>query len=444
MNWKYGFFALGLLLAASCQPSENWQAEASDAVWAHRSMKRITDAIVHDILSPPVASRVYAYVSVAGYEALRPNYPQYQSLSGQLSELAPLPQPEEGLEYCLPFSGVQAMLTVGKALVFSEDYIAEFEQEAYEHFKKLKVPVEVLDRSQAHGRAVGKAVLAWADKDRYREMRSYPKYDSTQDPAKWRPTPPDYMDGIEPHWNKLRPFTLQSPDQFAPAPPTPFDTREGSPFYEEALEVYRAIEASDKKDRLAIAAFWDCNPYVSSHSGHIMYASKKITPGGHWIGITEIACRQSGADMMKSLEAYSLVSIALADAFISCWDEKYRSSLVRPETYIQLYIDKEWRPALQTPPFPEHTSGHSVISTAAALALTRVFGEPFPFEDTVELEYGLPARTFNSFNEAAAEAALSRFYGGIHYQPAIDYGVEQGMQVGRWVLDHVETEIKSK
>ena len=170
-----------------------------------------------------------------------------------------------------------------------------------------------------------------------------------------------------------------------------------------------------------------------------MFATKKITPGGHWIGITNIATREAGIDFMGTVEAYALVSIALADAFISCWDEKYRSELIRPETVINQYIDEDWVPALQTPPFPEYTSGHSVISAAAATALTVLFGEPFPFEDTTELEYGLPSRTFNSFYEASEEAAISRLYGGIHYMPACENGVEQGRALGKFVVSNLTT-----
>jgi hypothetical protein len=204
------------------------------------------------------------------------------------------------------------------------------------------------------------------------------------------------------------------------------------------MEVYEALEAEDKEERLAIAKFWDCNPYVSHHTGHVMFATKKITPGGHWMGIAAIACKQDNADFMKSTQAYTLTSIALADAFISCWDEKYRSNLVRPETVINRHIDEEWAPALQTPPFPEYTSGHSVISRAAAIALTSIFGENFSYHDDVEEEYGLPARDFNSFIEASEEAAVSRLYGGIHYRPAIDNGVAQGEKVGKYVVANIK------
>jgi hypothetical protein len=173
--------------------------------------------------------------------------------------------------------------------------------------------------------------------------------------------------------------------------------------------------------------------------GHLMFASKKITPGGHWIGIVGLATRKTNQDMVGTAEAYALTSIGLFDGFISCWDEKYRSNLIRPETYINRWVDPDWQPTLQTPPFPEHTSGHSVISTSSAVILTHLFGENFAFADSTELAYELPVRNFNSFKEAAQEACISRFYGGIHYMPAIDYGISQGAKVGAHVLARVNT-----
>ncbi|MDB9783278.1 vanadium-dependent haloperoxidase, partial [Winogradskyella sp.] len=189
----------------------------------------------------------------------------------------------------------------------------------------------------------------------------------------------------------------------------------------------------DDSEEIAIARFWDCNPFVSVNKGHFMFAEKKITPGAHWIGICKIACKQTAANFEKTVFAYTKTSIAIADAFISCWDEKYRSNLIRPETLINKYIDLEWAPILQTPPFPEYTSGHSVVSAASSEILTNIFGDNFAFNDTTELPYGLPMRHFKSFKLAAKEAAESRLYGGIHYRSAVDVGVEQGVGVGTLV-----------
>ena len=443
--------ALSMLACAflifSCQTTNpNWEQDAANPEYLHRSLKEITDVIVHDIFSPPVASRIYAYATIAAYEAMVPGAEEYQSLAGQLTDLTPAPQPEAGKTYCYSLAGAHAMLKVGKALIFSEDKIEEFEKGLLEEFKAINMPQEVYERSVAYGDAVADHILAWADKDNYKQTRTYPKYTITDDPARWKPTPPDYMDAIEPHWNKIRPFVIDSATQFVPTPPTPFSTDPNSQFMKETMEVYEAIDGApdetEKEERVAIAKFWDCNPYISHHKGHVMFATKKITPGGHWMGISQIACRQANLDVMQSAEVYALTAIALADAFISCWDEKYRSELIRPETVINTYIDPEWKPTLQTPPFPEYTSGHSVISAAAATALTSIFGDSFSYTDSVEVEFGLPPRSFNSFMEASQEAAISRLYGGIHYLPACSIGVDQGKLVGDWVVSHIQTKKK--
>jgi membrane-associated phospholipid phosphatase len=165
-----------------------------------------------------------------------------------------------------------------------------------------------------------------------------------------------------------------------------------------------------------------------------MFESKKVTPGGHWMNLAQLACRQAKAGFVPSLEAYLLTAVALADGFISCWDAKYYYNLVRPETVINKYLDEEWRPFFQTPNFPEHTSGHSVISRAASTVLTKLFGENFAFTDTTNEPYGRPARKFSSFIAASEEASISRLYGGIHYLPALTLGAEQGAKVGNQVL----------
>ena len=231
---------------------------------------------------------------------------------------------------------------------------------------------------------------------------------------------------------------LDSASQFRPPPPHPFDLREGSAFQKELLEVYQ-IGRTLTPEQKAIAAFWDCNPFAVRMVGHMTFADKKISPGGHWMGIAAIAARNSGADLMRTAEVQARVATTLADASISVWDEKYRSNLIRPETVIAEHIDPTWRPLLQTPPFPEYTSGHSVSSASAAEALTHLFGDGFAFDDNVEVPYGLPVRSFTSFRQAAEEAAISRLYGGIHYRMAADHGLVQGKSVGQHVIERVKT-----
>ncbi|MDB5283023.1 MAG: superfamily protein, partial [Bacteroidota bacterium] len=125
------------------------------------------------------------------------------------------------------------------------------------------------------------------------------------------------------------------------------------------------------------------------------------------------------------------------DAFICCWDDKYRTNRIRPETAIRKYVDPNWRPLLQTPPFPEYISGHSVISSAAAVVLTHYFGDNFHYTDNVEVKFGLKPRKYQSFLQASAEAAISRFWGGIHFKDAIEKGQIQGLAVGEHVLSRL-------
>lgn len=439
-NIGKGIFVAALVMfifiCQSCKQTAKHEIESPEASYLHKSVKNLSDIIVHDIFSPPVASRIYVYPSIAAYEVMASFNSKYKSLGNQLNELAPLTTDIDSSLVIPEVAALYAFNKVGRELIFSTDKMDVYMEDLRETLSS-EVPEKFLTASETYGESVAGHILAWADKDNYKETRSFPKYTIKDDPATWKPTPPAYMEGIEPHWREIRLMVLESADQFTPELPTEYSIKEGSKFYEELMEVYETVKFVTDEEK-EIASFWDCNPYVMNLKGHMMFATKKITPGGHWIGITEIACKKVGADFMKSALAYAMTSIGLSEGFISCWDEKYRSNLVRPETVINEHIDPDWAPTLQTPPFPEHTSGHSVISSSAAVILTDLFGDNFEFDDTVELEYGLPVRKFKSFIHASEEAAISRLYGGIHYRPAIDYGVVQGRNVGKYILDNVD------
>ena len=231
---------------------------------------------------------------------------------------------------------------------------------------------------------------------------------------------------------------LDSAAQFKPVRPTPFDTVKSSKFYKEAFEVYKSV-ADSTPERIATAWYWDDNPVAVFSAGHFMMTRKKLTPASHWMWITMYSCRQQHKSVLESSEAYLKVAVGLFDVFISCWDEKYRSEMIRPETYIGQYIAPNWSPILVTPPFPEYTSGHSCASGASSTILSDVFSAQTAFVDSSELQFGLSPRTFKSFNDAAVQAAMSRFYAGIHYRPACDVGLTQGQNVGKYVLTKVKT-----
>lgn len=430
-------FILSLVLF-SCK-KENQAIEISSEDF-HASVDKVTEVMVHDIFSPPVASRIYAYPNIAAYEVLAKNSAEFSSLAGQLTGLEAIPEPNsEQINFEL--AALVAHMDLSKALIFSEDMITSYRDSLYGVWETSNE--DVFNASKNYGLTVAQHISAWMDKDNYKQTRTMPKFSvDTDEPSRWQPTPPAYMDGIEPHWNKIRPFIIDSAGQFKPTPPPPFSMDKDSDFFKEVKEVYdisnEITAKGDTSEEVAIAQFWDCNPYVSVTRGHLMFATKKITPGAHWIGIAKIAAKKSKADFINTVHTYTKTSIAIADAFISCWDEKYRSNLIRPETLINDYIDENWEPVLQTPPFPEYTSGHSVVSGAAAVALTSIYGDEFAFDDDTEVKYGLPVRSFSSFKTAADEAAISRMYGGIHYRAAVEIGVKQGRQLGAFLVDQLE------
>jgi len=407
----------------------------------HASVDKVTEIMIHDIFSPPVASRIFAYPNIAAYEIIARESTAYNSLTGQLTDLTAIPEPKESIAINYKVAALVAHMELSKKLIFSEDRIQVLQDSLYGVWE-TKDPLLYSD-SKAYGLQVAEHITEWMNQDNYNQTRTMPKFSvDTEDPTRWQPTPPAYMDGIEPHWNKIRPFVIDSAAQFKPVPPPPFSLEKGSDFFKELEEVYRISNQitakGDESEEIKIAQFWDCNPYVSVIRGHLMFATKKISPGAHWIGITKIASRKTNSDFDKTVYAYTKASIAMADAFISCWDEKYRSNLIRPETLINEHIDENWKPVLQTPPFPEYSSGHSVVSGAASVALTDIFGDDFSFDDDTEVPYGLPVRSFTSFKQAADEAAISRMYGGIHYRAAVEIGVKQGRDLGKFVIDKLK------
>ena len=243
-------FFIVVLIFSSCQNyNPNFKEDAARADYIHRSMKQLTDVIVHDIISPPVAARDYVYPSIAGYEALIHDYSDYQSFAGQLNDLSNVPKPKAGKDYCFPLSGVHAFLETSKHFIFDTLQIHDFQKELYaEMDSAINMPAEVWKRSIAYGNMVANHILDWSRKDNYAETRTYSRYEVPfEDPSKWKPTPPDFMDGIEPHWNEIRTMVIESPNQFTPPPPTEFNADKNSQFFKETMEVYDVVKKRNRR-----------------------------------------------------------------------------------------------------------------------------------------------------------------------------------------------------
>ena len=395
----------------------------------------LSEVMLHDATSPPAAQRVYAYALLGAYEVAYLAQRGLPDLNKKLRtrlEIKPVMPPKKmNLSLCSNY----ALLEVGRSLMPSGYLLEEKKKVLIDHFRKDgNLSERDIVQNVRYSLEIARQVIAYARADGYNKLSTYKRYTPRKPEGYWYPTPPAYMAAVEPQWETIRSFYLDSAAQFAPAPPAPFSKDPTSSFYRQMEEVYD-IRNNLSESQREIANFWDCNPFAVSFTGHVAIGLKKISPGGHWMGITGIACKKAALPLDSAILVHTIVATALHDAFISCWQEKFRSERIRPETAINKYLDPEWRPLLQTPPFPEYSSGHSVVSSSAAVVLTYFLGDNFSFIDTTEIYFGLPERHFNSFYEAANEAAISRIYGGIHFRDACEQGVSQGRKIGEYVLN---------
>jgi hypothetical protein len=409
-----------------------------------RALKHATDIMVNDVTTPVAASRYYSYITLSANEAACQFKHDQVRVGGKLREYA-IPQiPREMM--AASDASLSIIFSIYQAGVrfLPSGYLLKPRLDSLKNVaSKRKISKQKVDASFAVATAVVNAAVNYAYTDGFTKLSGLRRFTPASGDEYWQPTPPGFMAAIEPNWSTLRPFILDSVSQISIVPPLKYNPDTTSEFYKQMLEVYETSTKNDAKSAAA-AMYWDCNPFALQQVGHLEFGIKKISPGGHWIGITGIACTKAKYDLYKTAFVHSLVSASMADAFISCWNTKYKFNRVRPETAIKKLKDPSWKPLLQTPPFPEYTSGHSVVSAVCSAILTQVFGENFSFTDNTEVEFGLPRRKFRSFNEAAEEAAMSRLYGGIHFRDAVENGRKEGEQIASIIISKYKGELTGK
>lgn len=433
--WRYFIFLGALVMPlhayAQDKPQNGQQLQMlADHVFY------LSEVMLHDVTSPPGAARIYAYALFGAHQVAEIAKGRVPDLNRRLKSNPNFKAADTPKKLDLSFCSNYALLEIGRQLMPS-GYLLEEKKRALEAHVKTSFSEREIAQQVRFASDIATQVVQYAREDGYNKLSTYRRYSPKKGEGYWYPTPPAYMAPVEPHWETIRPFYLDSASQFAPSRPAAFSLDTLSSFYKQMKEVYDVGRSLDDEQR-AIANFWDCNPFAVSFSGHMAIGLKKISPGGHWMGITGIACKQAGLSLDSAIFVHAVVATTLHDAFISCWQEKYNSNRIRPETAINKYLDPDWRPLLQTPPFPEYSSGHSVASASVAMVLTHLLGDNFSFVDTSEIYFGLPERRFSSFYQAANEAAISRLYGGIHFRDACEEGLKQGKSVGALVLRSIQ------
>ena len=424
------------LMAWGCG-SRHEEMDEQDPLLYCKTVKKLNDLVLANNFSPVVASRNYAYANIAAYECMAAGDSNYHSLSGQIRHLPPMPLPTKGAKVNYRLAALLAFVKVGNAVTFPEGALLDYWQELVDNSKKNNSDV-VIDQTIAFSNKVADSIISWSRGDKYAQTTSFEKYQVKSEEGRWIPTPPSYNLALEPFWCEIRTLVLDSCSQFMPAPPPVFQMKDSlSQYCKEVMELKAAGDQLTEEQK-HIAEFFDDNPFSIQVAGHVNYAKKKFSPPGHWMNIVGIAAEKSNAGFNQTVAAYTHAAIALFDGFIACWKAKYTYNTIRPETVINQFIDPQWKPYIQTPPFPSYVSGHSVISAAAAEVMSFHFGDRFAFTDTSELEFGIPNRSFNSFREAAQEASWSRFYGGIHFRSDLEQGNETGKKIGDYIARRLQ------
>ena len=430
------------IILFSCKQNAKYETVFNNPELYSSAVHELNTVVMGNNFSPIVGSRNYLYANIAAYEVISGAYPKkYKSLAGQIKGLTSLPVPDSNKKISPNFAALLAFCKLGEAVTFPEGSMAEYVKKLKDTAQQTGMPTDIMANSIEYADTIADHIMKWSKKDNYAETRSAEKYSVTEEEGRWVPTPPGYSSAMEPHWNKIRPLLMDSASHFAPPPPPKFNIKDTSSLYYKQVMLIKNTGEHLTPEQKHIADFWDDNPFKLNISGHVMYGTKKFSPPGHWMSIIGIAAKKAHADFETTVYAYAKTSIALFDAFIECWDAKYKYNTARPETVINKYFDPNWQPYLQTPPFPEYTCGHSTCSSAAAEVLTNVFGDNFQYTDSSELEFGIKNRSYTSFRAAAEENNKARFYGGLHFHNSCIVSTEYGRKIGDLVADKLKMKV---
>jgi hypothetical protein len=404
-------------------------ASTFDGAIARAWMNQMYALVKSNGTTPPQASRIYGYCGVAAYEASVRGMKDHKSLEGQLNGLVDLSEPVDKKHHW-PSVVNRAMAVMASSFYAGDQATIDALEAGFDATYDGSVAADIRARSIQYGEDLANEILVWAAADGFAGLAACnAAYVPPGNPGDWSGTGL----GLQPCWGTLRTFVVTDSLECQPSPHPAYSTSTASEFYAVALQVYNVtgnLGANLSADQTAIANYWADGPTATG------------TPPGHWVGIVGVITADPAYDQLDiAVEAYARVGMAVADAFITCWQTKFTTYLQRPIHYIQANIDAGWSPLLTTPNFPAYTSGHSTQSGAAATVLTGMFG-PIPFTDTTHTDLdpalGFTDRSFDNFIDAAQEAAVSRLYGGIHFAFDNNEGFNSGACVGNIINSSVD------
>jgi hypothetical protein len=374
--------------------------------------------------------RAQAYCGIALYEAVVNGMPPYRSLYGQLTDFPAMPVTEPGKAYHWAATANAALAEMNRKLFPTT---AQVNKDAMNSLESSWLAIyageadaATLQRSVAFGKDVATRVFTWAATDGFFNVNQpyIPPVPTPAMPWLWVPTAPPPAQPVGPYFYQRRLLVPGVANGTALAPPPSFSSTPGSEFWNEALNTYNARNNSTPDQQDAVRYAWDPG----------------YGPGGGFIAILSQTLAKANPMLDVAALAYAKVGIAQIDATIICFTNKYQFNLIRPITYINLYIDPEhdWTTQIPTPNHPEFPSGHATINSAVFDMLTNVFGDNFQLTLHTYDYLGYPPRPYNSFEEMSIELSDSRVWAGLHYQDTQDKSRVCGKKVAANVLAKIK------
>jgi membrane-associated phospholipid phosphatase len=393
---------------------------------------------------PGSAPRAWAHMGLAAYEGCIQGMPGFNSMAPLYASLN-IPQPEKNAVYHYP-TVVNATYSYLMPRFFSKATNKQNDdmnnlQNYFNNKYRSEAGDEVFERSKKYGEAVAAAVWEWSLSDKIATgnvndvyLDPFAGYDWESKYKKngdWRPTFPGPGKGMYALWGQVRTFALKESQKLC-RPPLPYSENPVSDYYSQAIEVYAQNTPTQSYEDEWVGEFWSDD-----------LVGLTFSPGPRWLAIGNQVLVNENSNLETAVYMHAKVGMAVTDANIGAWYSKYYYNLERPQTFINRFIDPDWKPSLEnpltgdkglTPSFPAYPSGHATMSGAGAEALASIFGYSYAMTDNCHkdrAEFSGTPRTFTSFLEMAQENAWSRVPLGVHWRMDSEEGVRFGTEIAR-------------
>ena len=413
---------LTLLITACRKP--DYKKILHDPTLYSRTVNELNKVITEN--NDPLATpRIYAYASIAGYEVIAAGFPdKYKSLVGQLDGFKNVAKPNAGEQIDYDYASLFAFCNAGEAITSQDGSLKYYTDSLRRIALQHGMPAEMIRSSESYAKAIAISIFAWSKGDGYLTAINTRKVNKevTQNQDK---TSLPYSETQKINCGQIRKMVLSDTKQHLPPPPL-FDVKNKESIYYKEVVALKNAGDHLTKDQAQIADFWNDDSQKLK--------IKNFSSAAHWLSIAGIGAKKTKADFETTVYVYAKTSVALFGGLVEAKANKDSYQSISPETVIDNYIDQAWHPHLRTSQPAEYPCEPCIISATATEVLTSVLGENIAFMDTTEARYNVKSRFYKSFSDAANEASLSRFYGGVSFRNSCIVSNQFGREIGESVV----------